>query len=146
MALLFVADLYFFGSELSLWREGRIDKSIIRIKSMHKWPEKVVYDTSLPTIVPHPQLADIEDEKDKLSSPAPAARDSFAKMASAQPERERTSRPKRKVARRSVRVHLASRPPSQAWCSDNGRAPEAPTNIAWHSFVHFRPMSCTRIC
>jgi len=29
-----------------------IDRSIIRIKSAHKWPEKVVLDTSQPTIAP----------------------------------------------------------------------------------------------
>ena len=29
-----------------------IDRSIIRIKSAHKWPEKVVLDTSQPTITP----------------------------------------------------------------------------------------------
>jgi hypothetical protein len=33
-------------------REARVDKSIIRIKSAHKWPEQVVFDTSQPTIVP----------------------------------------------------------------------------------------------
>jgi hypothetical protein len=31
-----------------------VDKSIIRIKSAHKWPEPIVIDTSLPTIVPPP--------------------------------------------------------------------------------------------
>src|SRR6478672_11990655 len=29
-----------------------IDKSIIRIKSAHKWPEKIVLDTAQPTITP----------------------------------------------------------------------------------------------
>ena len=29
-----------------------VDKSIIRIHSDRKWPERVVFDTSLPTIVP----------------------------------------------------------------------------------------------
>jgi hypothetical protein len=29
-----------------------IDRSIIRIKSAHKWPEKIVLDTSQPTITP----------------------------------------------------------------------------------------------
>jgi len=29
-----------------------IDKTVVRIRSDQKWPERVVYDTSLPTIVP----------------------------------------------------------------------------------------------
>ena len=29
-----------------------IDKTVVRIHSDQKWPERVVYDTSLPTIVP----------------------------------------------------------------------------------------------
>jgi hypothetical protein len=29
-----------------------IDRAVIRIKSAHKWPEKIVLDTSRPTIVP----------------------------------------------------------------------------------------------
>jgi hypothetical protein len=31
-----------------------VDKSTIRIKSAHKWPEPIVFDISLPTIVPPP--------------------------------------------------------------------------------------------
>jgi hypothetical protein len=31
-----------------------VDKSIIRINSAHKWPEAIVIDTNLPTIVPPP--------------------------------------------------------------------------------------------
>src|SRR4051812_25882176 len=34
-----------------------IDRSIIRIKSAHKWPEKIVLDTSQPTITP-PAIAE----------------------------------------------------------------------------------------
>jgi hypothetical protein len=38
--------------------EASTDKPIIRIQSDRKWPERVVYDTSLPTIVP-PQTATV---------------------------------------------------------------------------------------
>jgi hypothetical protein len=55
LAMLFLADWYVptYSSPM-FGREARIDKSIIRIKSAHKWPEQVVFDTSLPTIVPPP--------------------------------------------------------------------------------------------
>src|ERR1019366_2019467 len=39
-------------SSQTFFREARVDKSIIRIKSAHKWPEPLVIDASLPTIVP----------------------------------------------------------------------------------------------
>jgi len=55
LAMLFVADWYLPPySSPTFGREARADKSIIRIKSAHKWPEQVVFDTSLPTIVPPP--------------------------------------------------------------------------------------------
>jgi hypothetical protein len=54
LAMLFVADWYFPDSPQSFVREAYVDRSIIRIKSAHKWPERIVIDTSLPTIVPPP--------------------------------------------------------------------------------------------
>jgi hypothetical protein len=53
--MLFISDWYFpkASSEI-FFRESRVDKSTIRIKSAHKSPEPVVIDTSLPTIVPPP--------------------------------------------------------------------------------------------
>jgi len=52
LAMLLVADLYLPDSPQSFVREAYVDKSIIRIKSAHKWPERIAIDTSLPTIVP----------------------------------------------------------------------------------------------
>jgi hypothetical protein len=53
LGMLFIADWYFPStSSDSFFREGRVDKSIIRITSAHKWPQPIVIDTSLPTIVP----------------------------------------------------------------------------------------------
>jgi hypothetical protein len=55
LGMLFIADWYLpsASSQTYFW-EARVDKSIIRIKSAHKWPEPIVFDTSLPTIVPPP--------------------------------------------------------------------------------------------
>ena len=53
LGILFIADWYYpSASSQTLFRETRVDKSIIRIGSAHKWPERIVIDTSLPTIVP----------------------------------------------------------------------------------------------
>jgi hypothetical protein len=32
--------------------EARVDKSVIRIQSAHNWPERIIFDTNLPTIIP----------------------------------------------------------------------------------------------
>jgi hypothetical protein len=51
--MLFIAEWYLSSaSSQTFFREARVDESIIRIKSAHKWPEPIVIDTSLPTIVP----------------------------------------------------------------------------------------------
>jgi hypothetical protein len=53
LGMLFIADWYLpSASSQTFFRETRVDKSIIRIKSAHKWPEPIVIDTRLPTIVP----------------------------------------------------------------------------------------------
>jgi hypothetical protein len=55
LALLFLADRY-LPTQIAPSARADIDKSVIRIHTRHRWPEAVVYDTSLPTIVP-PVLA-----------------------------------------------------------------------------------------
>jgi hypothetical protein len=53
LGMLFIADWYLPSApSYTFFREARVDKSIIRIKSVHKWPESIVIDTSLPTIFP----------------------------------------------------------------------------------------------
>jgi hypothetical protein len=55
LGMLFIADWYLPSAfSQTFFREAQVDKSIIRIKSAHKWPEPIVFDTSLPTSVPPP--------------------------------------------------------------------------------------------
>ena len=53
LAVLFLADACFPNSQPdALGRSGRnLDKSIIRITSTKKWPERIDFDTHLPTVV-----------------------------------------------------------------------------------------------
>ena len=79
-----------------------IDKSVVRIKSDRKLPERVVYDTSLPTIVP-PKVVTAQ------AAPAPAVaeataqarvRDTFAQFVPAEAKKlEPQVQRKRKVAK-----------------------------------------------
>ena len=79
-----------------------VEKATLRIRSDHKWPEPVVYDTSLPTIVPS------KVEIAAAAVPEPAAeisaksrvRESFAQFKPAEePKPEAKPLPKRKVAK-----------------------------------------------
>ena len=60
VAMLFIAN-WFLPMEPTLSATSeQADKQIIRIKSDRKWPERIVFDTSAPTIVPQkpPAVAD----------------------------------------------------------------------------------------
>ena len=56
LALLFISNSYLpnapAADKTADAGEPGIDKSVIRIQSDRKWPERVVFDTSQPTIVP----------------------------------------------------------------------------------------------
>ena len=52
LALLFVLDACF--PELPVVAKAKVYPPVIRIYSDEKWPERIVYDTNLPTIVPVP--------------------------------------------------------------------------------------------
>src|SRR5438445_9741256 len=56
LVLLFVSHWLLPESTAEPVRSG-IDKTIIRISSIEKLPEKVVFDTSLPAVAPPPGLA-----------------------------------------------------------------------------------------
>ena len=55
LALLFLADWYIPKPSAASDRAD-VDRSIIRIHTMHRWPEAIVFDTSLPTITPPPMV------------------------------------------------------------------------------------------
>jgi hypothetical protein len=87
--------------------EAGPDKSVIRIRSDRKWPERVVFDTNLPTIIP-PQTAKIA-----VSAPAQTtvadvsarsrALQSFAELKPSEPKRpEPKPVHKRRIAKARV--------------------------------------------
>jgi hypothetical protein len=52
LALLFVADWYWPNQSPMSSYGTPIDEAIVRIRSEHKWPQKVELDTATPIIVP----------------------------------------------------------------------------------------------
>jgi hypothetical protein len=80
------------------------DRSVIRIHSDRKWPERVVFDTSQPTIapVPAPALVVAEAAAPPAKAAAPAlkagVREAFAELP-ANPARAEPKRKRKSVAR-----------------------------------------------
>lgn len=56
LALVFISDLYLPKSPVAE-RTADIDRQVIRIHSDRKWPERIVFDTSLPTTTSAPAQA-----------------------------------------------------------------------------------------
>lgn len=118
LALLFAVDAYVpkepvVGSTAVAAAAVAAENPTLRIRSARKWPERVVYDTSLPTIVP-PQ---VEIAAAAAPSPAPEVsakarvRESFAQFKPTDdPKPETKARPKRKIARAKAAPPAAPMP------------------------------------
>ena len=89
-----------------------VNKTIVRIRSDQKLPERVVYDTSLPTIVPPPSMT-----AQVVAPPAPATaqarvRETFAQYLPAEAKKpEPQVQRKRKVAKRQAPPMQFAQPP-----------------------------------
>jgi hypothetical protein len=87
--------------------EAGPNKSVIRINSDRKWPERVVFDTNMPTIVP--PIAPALVAKAEPAAPTPVADDSpqsrglqaFAQLQPSEPTKPEPKR-KRKIAKTRV--------------------------------------------
>ena len=105
MVLLMAFDLFSpkAAADIGIQSGGNVDKSVVRIKSEQKWPERVVFDTTHPTVAPKPvQTAQV------TAAPEPApeftagarVRETFAQFVPAEPKKpEATSAKKRKSAK-----------------------------------------------
>jgi len=95
VAILFIADwcLPMAPTQSGTGREA--DKPIMRIKSDQKWPERIVFDTSAPTIVPQPVVP--------LAPVTKPPREAFARLDEQVPAVSKTPpvRTERKVAKRA---------------------------------------------
>ena len=109
LAFLFVADRY-LAPEPDAISSPPIDKTVIRIHSARALPDKIVFDTSRPTIAPPPvstALADAHAED--------ALREAHAMFAAPQVQAEKPAQaekpvpPKRRVAERRIRQHRVAR-------------------------------------
>ena len=127
LALLFVLDAYFPNAPVA--ERANANLPVIRIHSERRWPERIVFDTSLPTIIP-PRIA-----SDEGGIPSRAAatgvsvkrgREAFALMQPSNAKRLEPSAPgrrelkpqrQRKIVKRHVmpRSLLVARQPQFGW-------------------------------
>ena len=113
LTLVFILDAWL--AELPVMERSYANSPVIRIRSERKWPERIVFDTTLPAIAPA-QTAIVDD---RVSSPATVIdvaakereREAFALMqpsnakrleSSAPGRRELTPQKQRKIAKRHV--------------------------------------------
>jgi hypothetical protein len=114
LALLFAVDAYVPKEPVVTAAEASAptDNPTLRIRSDRKWPERIVFDTSVPTIVPPAQTAATE-----VNPPPTAAseftakarvRESFAQFRPADESKpEAKPQPKRKIAKRRAPPQVA---------------------------------------
>jgi hypothetical protein len=104
LALLFALDAYApQQAAVASNSAPSVDRSVVRIHSDKKWPERVVYDTSLPTIVPPP----VANAQIAAAPPAPVdvtaqarVRDTFAQFVPPEPRKvEPQVQRKRRIAK-----------------------------------------------
>ena len=89
-----------------------VDKSVIRIHSDRKWPERVLFDTSLPTITPL-QVANVEQSAAvpvTIASAKARVREAFAQLrpldaSQLQSSDSKTREPKRQRQRKITKRH-----------------------------------------
>src|SRR3954454_12823414 len=110
LALLFALDAFVPQQAAVAGNSGSIDKTVVRIRSDQKPPERVVYDMTLPTIVPPVTQTQV------AAAPAPVApiadlnaqarvRDTFAQFVPAEAKKlEKQIEPQAPRKRKVVRV------------------------------------------
>jgi hypothetical protein len=110
LALLFIADAFLPKFEVA--ERVTVNLPVIRIHSDRKWPERIVYDTSLPTIVP----AQFQIREANVLAPTMPThvsdtskqREAFAQMRTSEPSRLQLSGP-RKREQKSLGSKVAKR-------------------------------------
>src|SRR5262245_45193716 len=129
MALLFAFD--FFSPKASadsgIHSAGTVDKSTLRIRSEQKWPERIVLDTTQPTVAPQAAQAPAAPPTVQAALPGPEpmaemtakarVRETFAQFVPVEPKKDTVAK-KRKTAKapgQPVRVARSSFFGPSAW-------------------------------
>jgi hypothetical protein len=112
LALLFVVSALMPAAPSVQASNSAADLSIIRIHSAQKWPERVVFDTSRPTMLPPPNLAapvvaEVIPPQQNVAVPHPKGqvREAYAQLRpNPEPKRKRKSLAKNDVGQPTMLV------------------------------------------
>lgn len=126
LALLLFASWYWSGEPNAPTQQAAAESPVeqtIRIQSARRWPDKIVFDTTQPTIVPSPTPVIIAPQP---SAPVVAANSPLDARAEAKPAAQPAPPAKRhaKVRHRAPRPDYFGRQP--AFASANPMAPSWP--------------------
>jgi hypothetical protein len=114
LAMLFIAERYWPAVTFPAFQtEARFDKSIIRVSSSHRWPERIILDTSLPTIVP-PPYESVADVPVVVRAPREAFAQSIVPALKMVSEFPRPVRTKRKSGKHAPITRVAAYRPPEA--------------------------------
>jgi hypothetical protein len=101
LALLFIVDACLPALPVATSSRSTVDLSVIRIHSDNKLPERVVFDTTRPTITPAPAAAMAEvvsPQRDVAQAPQERVREAFAQV-TPNPGRLEPKRKRKSVAK-----------------------------------------------
>jgi hypothetical protein len=113
LTMLFIAERYWpVASFPTFQTEARFDKSIIRVSSSHRWPERIILDTSLPTVVP-PPYESVADVPAVVRAPREAFAQSIVPEQKVVSEFPRPVRTKRKSVKHAPITRVAAYRPSE---------------------------------
>ncbi len=119
LALLFLVDWCFPSVPgVSPQETSSIDRPAIRIKSTYKWPEKVVIDTNLPTIIPSMAAVVAAAEPVTTGTVASPQLEAFAELKPPAPQVAKhhpPARPMRRIARATRTTRVAAYPAMPTW-------------------------------
>ena len=142
LAMLAAANWYLPSPPPPADQEVQVDKSSLRIRSEHKWPQKIEFDTAMqPFIAPSaptiaaaaPTAADEQPEKPSLNALA-QARPSEPQVAKPKP-RIRTAR---RAPRSAPRVVVAANPAALPWSFGWGEPAAGPTRPSFDAHTSSR--------
>ncbi len=107
LALLIISDAVLPKLPMATGTDLAADKSLLRINSDRKWPERVVFDTSVPPIAPV-QTAAVEKAvtpaaTDTVADASARTRNAFAQL---EPSHPKKPEPRMHRKRRIARKHL----------------------------------------
>jgi hypothetical protein len=132
LVLLFVAN-WLFPQSLAEPTAAEPNRPTIRIASMQQRPERIVIDTSLPTIVPPPMLA-----ADAISDEQPQQAQSYAAItshASVTGVEKKKSKAKKKQVNQVGSKHPLSAPPAIVVASNSPATIAPPTRLSFANII-----------